>query len=78
MKEIIFLILLGVLLFIFTAKTTITFEPFNIKFERPYIAIGYLLIFLGAMFIQLQGEVEKDKIKQDKEIFFDFERDKSK
>lgn len=77
MKEIIIYGLVIVVFFLFTARTTITFEPFSIKFERLWLAVGYVMIFLGAICIQIQGEMEKNKIIEDKEIFFDFERDKT-
>ena len=73
MKLIIYILLL-IGLFLFLSRTTITFNPFSISFEKLWAAIGYILIILGIVFIELQNEIEKEKIKEEKYIFFDFEK----
>ena len=73
MKLTIYLIcLIGLLLFL--SRPTISFEPFSIKFEKLWSSIGYILIILGIIFIEIQGDIEKEEIKKEKQIFFDFEK----
>ena len=78
MKSLVFLLIVIIVGFLFVARTTISFEPLSIKMEKPWLAIGYTLIILGIGFLQFQGEMDVQKIKEDKEIYFDFERDKNK
>ena len=47
---------LFMLLMLFTANTTIQFHPFKISFERPYFAIGCLLIIAGIYCINYDCE----------------------
>ena len=51
-----------IVFFFILAKTTINFKPFKITFEQPYLALGWVLIIIGVMFIQYQSQ--KDVIKQ--------------
>lgn len=56
MKELLIIIGLIAVGFIVMADTTITWKPFSIKFESPYNAVGYLLIFAGIIFIKIDSE----------------------
>lgn len=56
MKELIFISALIILGFALMADTTITWKPFSVKFESPYNAVGYLLIFIGIIFIKVDSE----------------------
>lgn len=56
MKELIFISALIILGFALMADTTITWKPFSVKFESPYNAVGYLLIFVGIIFIKVDSE----------------------
>lgn len=56
MKELIFVIALIIIGFALMADTTISFNPFSIKFGSPYNAVGYMLIFTGIIFIKIDSE----------------------
>jgi hypothetical protein len=49
---------LGVLVFLFIAKTSITFSPFTVHMERPGYAFGWFLLYAGITFIILSTHVE--------------------
>lgn len=55
MKTVITIILVVVAM-LFIANTTIEIKPFKISFERPYVAIGFLFLFLGLALIQFQSD----------------------
>jgi len=56
MKELLILIAIIAVGFLLMADTHITLKPFSIKFESPYNAIGFLLIFIGVVFIKIDAE----------------------
>jgi len=49
---------LGVLVFLFIAKTQITFSPFTVHMERPGYAFGWFLLYAGITFIILSTHAE--------------------
>ena len=61
MKTISYIIIFFVVLF-FAARTTVSLNPFKVRFESPYFAIGLFLMILGLSFIQHQSR--KDGIKE--------------
>jgi uncharacterized membrane protein len=56
MKELLIVFAVIVIGFALMADTSITFKPFSIKFESPYNAIGYMLVFIGIIFIKIDSE----------------------
>lgn len=51
-------IILICLFFFLMAQPTISWPPFNIKFDKAYLAIGCFFIMVGIVFIILQGHTE--------------------
>lgn len=44
--------------FIWISQPTLSWPPFKIQFDKPYLAIGCFLIMVGIVFIILQGHTE--------------------
>lgn len=55
MTQLIISSILFLLFFLLIARTTITFSPFSIKFERLIMAIGWVLIIAGVECIITQS-----------------------
>lgn len=64
------------MLFLFLAKTTISFKPFHIECKSVYAAAGWLLMVIGAVLIQTQGRLDgfKDAKEQSIKIIRDFDK----
>jgi len=55
MTQLIISSILFLFFFLLIARTTITFSPFSIKFERLFMAIGWVLIIAGVECIVIQS-----------------------
>jgi hypothetical protein len=73
--KILFYIIILIIALVYFSGVTISFKPFSIKFERLWSAIGYLLIVVGGVCMQIQGYKDCEKETKDKEIIFDFEKE---
>lgn len=56
-KLIIYLLLFAAMMFVISKPTLIT-KPFSLKFDAPYLAIGFTLIIIGVAFIQYGSKKE--------------------
>jgi hypothetical protein len=56
--EILIYTIVIILLFIFIAQTSISFQPFKVEFKSFYSAIGWIFIIVGVSFISHQERVD--------------------
>lgn len=47
------ILIIAIALFFYTCKTKISFYPFKISMEAPYLFLGWISIGLGIVFISL-------------------------
>ena len=76
------------LVFAFIAKTNVSFRPFKISFDAPYLAIGYFFLVVAIVFIQFQSNKDgklsgyekglQDGIDASREVFVDFLKEQKK
>lgn len=74
----IFIILFGIACIIYTGKPTISFSPFSISFERPYLPFAIIFLGLSITFYSIQYEKigYKNGIKDATEVIEDILKDK--
>ena len=60
--KLVVLLIIFITLILFLAQVSLQFKPLKISFEKPYLAIGWILVVFGIFFISLQSE--KDSYKK--------------
>jgi ABC-type nickel/cobalt efflux system permease component RcnA len=58
MKATIISLIAIAIILLFVARISIQFSPFKITFDRPWFAIGWILIVIGVAFIQIDSETK--------------------
>lgn len=58
MKATIISLIVIAIILLFVARISIQFSHFKISFDRPWFAIGWILIVIGVAFIQIDSETK--------------------